>query len=53
MGNTERNREQTPAGKMTAATVTDHLQHALNATDDENVEYHLNTALEMLVGSDD
>ncbi|WP_195837582.1 MULTISPECIES: hypothetical protein [unclassified Halorhabdus] len=52
MSETEHEHEKTPAGKQTAVTVTDHLQHALGATDDENVEYHLTTALEMLVGQD-
>lgn len=40
----------TPAGKKSAVTVEDHLRNALNATEDENVEYHIHTALQMLTG---
>jgi len=43
----------TPAGKRSAVTVEDHLRNALNATDDETVDYHVHTALEMLVGDDE
>lgn len=53
MSNTEYGQEKTPTGKKTAVSVTDHLQYALNATEDDNVAYHLSTALEMLVGRDD
>lgn len=44
---------KTPAGKQAAVTVDDHLQNALAATDDENVAYHIHTALQMLVGRSD
>ncbi|WP_167879930.1 hypothetical protein [Halorhabdus rudnickae] len=42
----------TPAGKRAAVSVEDHLRHALDAADDENAEYHIHTALQMLVGDD-
>ena len=46
----EREASVSPAGKKSAVTVEDHLRNALNATEDENVEYHVHTAPEMLVG---
>ncbi|CCQ34037.1 hypothetical protein HLRTI_001815 [Halorhabdus tiamatea SARL4B] len=46
----ERGETLSPAGKKSAVTVEDHLRSALNATENENVEYHIHTALEMLVG---
>ncbi|ACV12490.1 hypothetical protein Huta_2323 [Halorhabdus utahensis DSM 12940] len=46
----ERGKSITPAGKQSAVTVEDHLRNALNATEDETVEYHIHTALEMLTG---
>jgi len=48
----ESRQARTPAGKKAAVSVEDHLRNALRATDDENVEYHVHTALKMLVGDD-
>ncbi|WP_169051781.1 hypothetical protein [Halorhabdus amylolytica] len=48
----ESHQARTPAGKKAAVSVQDHLRHALDATDDENVEYHIHTALQMLVSDD-
>lgn len=48
----EESRTRTPTGKQAAVSVQDHLRHALHATEDETVDYHVHTALEMLVGDD-
>lgn len=45
--------EQSPVGKKSAVTVVDHLRHALNGAENENVEYHVHAALAMLVSDDD
>ena len=48
----ERSNPVSPAGKKATVTVEDHLRSALDATENEAAEYHVHTALQMLVGED-